>query len=71
MNSKQANKLTLEWVECSDAVALVFDKPTWKIFEEAAKAKEQSAQVMITRAVAAAIGDIIEDNMVLNQFLRR
>jgi hypothetical protein len=71
LNSAQAGKLTLEWVELTDGVALVFDKPTWEKFKPAAKVKEQSAQVMITRAVVAAFGEIMKDNMVLNQFLRR
>jgi hypothetical protein len=68
MNMKPT-KLSIEWVESPDGMALFFDKPTWKIFEQIANRKEQSAQHMITRAVIGCIGPILEDNMVLNQIL--
>jgi hypothetical protein len=57
-NSGPDNKLTLEWVQGTDGVALVFDKRTWKIFEDAAKAREQSAKHMILSAVVGTIGPI-------------
>ncbi len=50
MNSKPDNRLSLEWVKGRDGVALVFDKRTWKVFEEAARAREQSAEHMILSA---------------------
>jgi hypothetical protein len=33
-------------VKCDHGVALVFDKQTWKLFEDTAAAREQSAQHM-------------------------
>jgi hypothetical protein len=38
----QPNKLSLEWVESPDDVALVFDKRTWRIFERAANSNQPS-----------------------------
>jgi hypothetical protein len=68
VNSKPDNRLTLEWVKSADGVALVFDPRTWKVFEEAAKAREQSAEHMILSAVAGTIGPILMDNYTLNRF---
>jgi hypothetical protein len=65
----QPTKLSIEWVESPSDMALVFDKPTWKIFEQIANGREQSAKHMITRAVVGCLGSILEDNMVLNQIL--
>jgi hypothetical protein len=65
----QPNKLTLEWVESPNDVALVFDKRTWRIFEQAANREDRSAKHMITRAVVGCLGSIREDNMMLNQIL--
>jgi hypothetical protein len=65
-----AGKLTLEWVQAPDGIALVFDHPTWKVFEKVAHDREQSAQHMIVRAVVGCLGDILQDNMVLNRILR-
>jgi hypothetical protein len=64
------NKLTLEWVISTDGMALFFDKATWNVFQEAANRREQSAEHMILRAVVACLGQIMEDNMVLNRMLR-
>jgi hypothetical protein len=64
------NKLSLEWVSAPDGMALFFDKATWKVFQEAANRREQSAEHMILRAVVACLGQIMEDNMVLNRMLR-
>ena len=69
MNARSDNKLTLEWVKSPDAVALVFDRRTWKVFEDVAKAREQSAEHMILRAVTESLGPILVDNYVLNRFL--
>jgi hypothetical protein len=44
---------------------------TWKVFEEAAKAREQSAEHMILSAVVATIGPILMDNYTLNRFIGR
>ena len=71
MNSDPNKKLTLEWVKSPDGVALFFDNRTWKVFEDAAKAREQSAEHMILRAVTETIGPILADNYVLNRFLGR
>jgi hypothetical protein len=52
MQSKPDNKLTLEWIKLPDgAVALRFDARTWKVFEQAAEAREISAENMILTAV--------------------
>ena len=64
------NKLSLEWVTAPDGMALFFDKATWKVFQDAANRREQSAEHMILRAVVACLGTIVEDNMVLNRMLR-
>jgi hypothetical protein len=64
------NKLSLEWVTALDGMALFFDKATWKVFQDAANRREQSAEHMILRAVVACLGTIVEDNMVLNRMLR-
>ena len=69
MNMK-STQLSIEWVETPGDIALVFDKRTWKVFEEVANSQEQSTKHMITRAVVACLGEIREDNMVLNQILR-
>jgi hypothetical protein len=72
MNSEPKNKLTLEWVKTDDGrVALVFDARTWKVFEDAARSREQSPEHMILRAVTETIGPILADNYVLNRFLGR
>ena len=68
MNIKPT-KLSIEWVESPSDMALVFDKPTWKVFEKVANTQQQSAKHMITRAVVGCLGSIPEDNMVLNQIL--
>lgn len=52
------------------AVSLLFDRRTWKLFEETAKARETSAEHMIVKAVAGSFGAILADNYVLNRFLR-
>jgi hypothetical protein len=65
-----ANKLTLEWVKGPNDVALVFDAKTWKVFEDVAAKREQSAEHMILRAVVGCLGSIVEDNTVLNRILR-
>ena len=64
------NKLTLEWIESPDGMALFFDRATWKVFKDAANRREQSAEHMILRGVVACLGTIMEDNMVLNHMLR-
>jgi hypothetical protein len=66
----QPNKITLEWCEAPDGVALVFNKETWAVFETVANMEEVSAKHMITRAVTGCLGSIVEDNFVLNQILR-
>jgi hypothetical protein len=71
MNTESDNKLSLEWVNGANGVALVFDAKTWKVFEDTAGAREQSAEHMITAAVVRCLGPILEDNMVLNRILRR
>jgi len=65
----QPSKLSLEWIESPDGIALFFEKRTWKFFQEVANGEEQSAKHMITRAVVGCLGSIREDNMVLNQIL--
>ena len=70
MDTEPHNKLSLEWVESPDDIALVFDKRTWKVFQAAARRNEQSPKHMITRAVVGCIGPILEDNLLLNQILR-
>jgi hypothetical protein len=69
MNIKPTT-LSIQWVESPGDIALVFDKRTWKVFEDIANRQEQSAKHMITRAVVGCLGEIREDNMVLNQILR-
>lgn len=69
MNIPPQNKLSLEWVKHPDEVALVFDTKTWKVFEEAANKHEQSAEHMILRAIVGCLGDVVEDNYVLNRIL--
>jgi hypothetical protein len=71
MNSAPDNKLSLEWIRSADGVALFFNNRTWKVFQDAAKAREQSAEHMILRAVTGTIGPILADNYVLNRFLGR
>ena len=70
MDTEPHNKLSLEWVKGPDGIALVFDKRTWNVFEQAASRNEQSGKHMITRAVVGCIGSILEDNLLLNQILR-
>jgi hypothetical protein len=70
MSKLPVNKLILEWVTAPDSMALVFDKATWKVFQDAANRREQSAEHMILREVVACLGTIVEDNMVLNRMLR-
>ena len=69
MNALPQNKLSLEWVKHRDQVALVFDAKTWKVFEDVANRREQSAEHMILQAVVGCLGDVIEDNYVLNRIL--
>jgi hypothetical protein len=57
--------------EADGSAALLFDACTWMVFEETAKAREQSPEHMILTAVVGAFGKIQEDNYVLNRFLRR
>jgi hypothetical protein len=66
----EPTKISIEWMEARDGIALYFDKQTWKVFETVANLEEQSAKHMITRAVVGCLGSILEDNMVLNQILR-
>lgn len=47
---------------------LVFDAKTWKVFEDVASKCEQSAEHMILRAIVQCLGDVVEDNYVLNRF---
>ena len=53
-----------------DGIALFFDTPTWKMFEEVANQSEQSAEHMILRAVIGRLGEIHQDNFVLNRIMR-
>ena len=69
MNTPQQNKLCLEWVKDPDEIALVFDAKTWKVFERVANEREQSAEHMILRAVVGCLGDVVEDNYMLNRIL--
>ena len=63
-------KLTFEWVDNGDGgQALVFDAETWAAYERAANAQGQTAHQLISTAVAACFGSIIEDNYALNRFL--
>ena len=50
------NKLSLEWIVSPDGMALFFNKATWKVFQDAANRREQSAEHMILRAVVACLG---------------
>jgi hypothetical protein len=70
MHLKSAKKFSLEWVKEPDGVSLFFDQRTWSMFKEAAKAREQSAEHMITRAIVETFATILEDNMVLNRIMR-
>jgi hypothetical protein len=55
--------LSLEWIMLPNGrPALAFDKPTWKVYEDAAATRRQTAQQMITASVAAAIGPILADH---------
>jgi hypothetical protein len=65
-----AGKLTLEWVKAPDGIALFFDNPTWKVFEKVANDREQSAEHMILRAVVGCLGEILQDNVMLNRIMR-
>jgi hypothetical protein len=69
MNIPPENKLSLEWVKRRDEVALVFDTKTWKVFEDIANKREQSADHMILQAIVKCLGEIVEDNYVLNRIL--
>jgi hypothetical protein len=70
MKINPPNKLSLEWVQSPDGMALFFDKATWEAFRRVAHTHEQSPEHMILRAVVGCLGSIVEDNMVLNRFLR-
>jgi hypothetical protein len=69
MKTPPQNKLTLEWVKHPDGVALVFDAKTWKAFEFVANEREQSAEHMILQAIVKCLGEVVEDNYVLNRIL--
>lgn len=69
MDTPPQNKLGLEWVKHFDEVALVFDAKTWKVFEDAANKREQSAEHMILRAIVGCLGDVVEDNYVFKRIL--
>jgi len=57
MNPEPANKLTLEWIKRpGGAVILDFYARTWKLFEQAAKARGTSAENMIIAAVVETLG---------------
>ena len=62
-------KLSLGWVIHRDQVALVFDAKTWKVFEQVANEREQSAEHMILHAIVGCLGEVVEDNDVLNRIL--
>jgi hypothetical protein len=70
MKTEPHTRLSLEWVKSPNEVALVFDRATWKVFEQTARLREQSPEHMITRAVVDCLGQIVEDNMVQNRILR-
>jgi hypothetical protein len=71
MHSEPDKKLTLEWVKAKDGIALVFDRRTWKIFEGAARARDDTAEHMILSAVVQTLGTVLMDNYTLNRFLPR
>ena len=70
MDLNLAKKLSLEWVKEPNGVSLFFDQRTWALFKETAKAREQTAEHMVTRAIVEAFGTVLEDNMVLNHIMR-
>jgi hypothetical protein len=64
-------KLTFEWVDNGDgSQALVFDVETWTAYEKVASAQGQTAHQLISTAVAACFGSVVENNYALNRFLR-
>jgi hypothetical protein len=71
MNTEPDNKLSLEWVKGEHGVALVFDKKTWKVFEDRARTLDKTAEQIITTAVIGVLGTIMMDNYVLNRFMSR
>jgi hypothetical protein len=71
MHSEPDRKLTLEWVKSEDGVALVFDRRTWKVFEEVARTRDKTPEHMILSAVVQTLGTVLMDNYTLNRFLPR
>jgi hypothetical protein len=51
--------------------ALIFDAKTWTTIKDAANARDQFAEHIVTRAVVNCLGAILMDNMALNRFLCR
>jgi hypothetical protein len=50
--------------------ALIFNAKTWTTIKDAANARDQFAEHIVTRAVVNCLGSILMDNMALNRFLR-
>jgi hypothetical protein len=58
-----AEKLTLTWTMTPDGEpALVFDRKTWALFEQAAALKGTAADHFICKAIADALGTLVMDN---------
>src|SRR5215813_12695927 len=49
--------------------ALIFDAETWTAVKDAANARDQFAEHIVTRAIVNCLGWILMDNMALNRFL--
>ena len=71
MNTEPDNKLSPEWVKDENGVALVFDRTTWKVFEDRARTLDKTAEQIITTAVVGVLGTIQMDNYALNRFMSR
>jgi hypothetical protein len=53
-------KLSLEWkIIDGNKVALLFDKPTWALFQSVADSRNADTGQMITEAIAQLLGPIV------------
>jgi hypothetical protein len=66
-----SDRIVLEQNGPYGRAALIFDAKTWKTIKDAANARDQFAEHIVTRAVVNCLGSILMDNMALNRFLRR